>query len=141
MGKENLCRLAAGATIIAEGKICFSVAVRGFAADARVVLRAVASVVGTANKSKVVFENDLRRTFFEIEDKTQNRLPEARRATLGDFPKSAQLWRAEKSWVDFSLRILFEQFRLMSKERNLFTFSTFIEQGLLEQIAEFTAKL
>ena len=69
MGKENLCRLAAGATIIAEGKIYFSAAVRGFAADARVVLRAVASVVGTANKSKVVFENDLRRTFFEIEDK------------------------------------------------------------------------
>lgn len=48
------------------------------------------------DKSKAVFENDLRQTFTEIEDKTENRLLEAASAILRDFPKSGQLpWDGE----------------------------------------------
>ena len=42
------------------------------------------------DKSKTVFENDLRQTFFEIEDKTEARLLEAASAILQDFPQSSQ---------------------------------------------------
>ncbi len=48
------------------------------------------------DKSKAVFENDLRQTFTEIEDKTENRLLEAASAILQDFPQSGQLpWDGE----------------------------------------------
>lgn len=49
------------------------------------------------DKSRAVFENDLRQTFFEIEDKTEARLIEAARATLRDFPESGpQPWDGER---------------------------------------------
>ncbi|MDQ3710844.1 MAG: HAMP domain-containing histidine kinase [Acidobacteriota bacterium] len=49
------------------------------------------------DKSKVVIENDLRQTFFEIEDKTEARLLEAARASLQDFPDfGPQPWDGER---------------------------------------------
>ncbi len=48
------------------------------------------------DKSKAVFENNLRQTFIEIEDKTENRLLDAAGANLQDFPESGQLpWNGE----------------------------------------------
>lgn len=49
------------------------------------------------DKSKATFENDLRRTFTEIEDETENRLLEAASQILRDFPESGQLpWDGER---------------------------------------------
>ena len=58
------------------------------------------------DKSKAVFQSDLRQTFFEIEDKTEARLLEAARATLGDFPESGpQPWDGAQTKVNLD-RIL-----------------------------------
>ena len=47
--------------------------------------------------SKAAFENDLRQTFFKIEDKAEARLLEAARASLQDFPESGpQPWDGER---------------------------------------------
>lgn len=60
------------------------------------------------DKSKAVFEHDMRQTFFEMEDKTEARLLEAASAILQDFPQSGQQpWDGE--FMKQNLRTILEK--------------------------------
>ncbi len=73
------------------------------------------------DKSKAVFENDLRQTFTEIEDKTENRLLETASVILQDFPQSGQLpWDGELMKTSLS--------QILEKNRGLESAFVFADQ-------------
>lgn len=80
------------------------------------------------DKSKAVFENDLRQTIFEIEDKTEARLIEAARVTLLDFPESGpQPWNGERMQENLSA--------ILEKNRGLESAFVFVAQSNKFQVA------